>query len=487
MEGVAVPLTKPAFFQSDRLPRWRSALLGGWIWLRLRRRHNPGFVTAAAAGSIGLLLTLLLLLNGGFGLGGADKNSEPEVATETDLGAPSDTPPEESRTIAGVSRTGFDGDGAGVGGVTGKAMHSERADDDAGILIGTRGGKPANASGRAISKRDRPAFEDEQLTSQEEPESNAPPATMPEKAVATRALPPKVEEKEEEEDAKSEDDRGFLPEDDPLTRRDDDKPADESPLARTKPAVGAIPLLADDNATEEPADDPKDDVKLVEDEPQKSQPQATTVVTAAPKSDKLAEDAPIGGDDPFLQPKSRSSWKDSKAKPLPPVKEPIAAEPTQSRAVETAVYATTPEPQEATPRPTQARPPAEPSTLALEIRAPKNITPGQTFDLEFVVTNTSRQAVEGASLSVALPPGLVHPQGPDLEQPIVSIAGCQQYRGRMKVKAVGTGELSPRADVSVRGKTGAQSTITLRVGDTSRQVRSSPFDPCACEPIRPVR
>jgi hypothetical protein len=54
-EGADVPLpkTKPAFFRSDRQPSWRSALIDAWLWLRLRFHRNPGFVTAAVAGSWG--------------------------------------------------------------------------------------------------------------------------------------------------------------------------------------------------------------------------------------------------------------------------------------------------------------------------------------------------------------------------------------------------------------------------------------------------
>jgi hypothetical protein len=39
-----------------------------WLWLRVRWRHNPGFVAAAAAGSIGLILALGLVIQGGIRL-----------------------------------------------------------------------------------------------------------------------------------------------------------------------------------------------------------------------------------------------------------------------------------------------------------------------------------------------------------------------------------------------------------------------------------
>src|SRR5262249_36553963 len=61
MEGVAVPLLKPAFFRLDRLPWWRASLLGAWLRMRLKFHRQPGFIVAAAAGSAGLILTLVLL------------------------------------------------------------------------------------------------------------------------------------------------------------------------------------------------------------------------------------------------------------------------------------------------------------------------------------------------------------------------------------------------------------------------------------------
>lgn len=464
MEGVAVPLTKPVFFQSDRHSRWRTATVGAWLWLRLRFRHNPGFVTAAGAGSIGLLLALYLLLNGGLGYFGGEK-AETEGIVNEDLGEEEKLPPRRdalvssSRVKSDSERFGFGEDGGG------RAFLPPKSADDDDISD-----KPTLAKPRKLPRiDDEPVLADEPAN--EEPEPSDPPAIVPERAVASRDKQPKEEEPEVEEEPKSDDDGGFLPNREPLTARDEEKPTDDDATpARGKPVLATLPVVADEK--EEAAE-----------EPPKSQSQTTIVTIGDPLSKSTEEETPAADDDSFVRPQSKSSWKDSKAKPLPPMKEPANGSATQSRAVETAVFAT---PEREVPKPTPARPSAEPAKLDLEIRAPKSVSPGQTFDLEFIVTNNSRQPVEGASLSVALPPGLVHPQGPELEQSIVSIGGCQQYRGRMKVKAVGAGEVSPRADVSVRGTIGAQTSITLRVG-TARVVRSGSFDPCACEPIRTFR
>lgn len=497
MEGVIVPLTKPAFFQSDRLPKWRTAGLAGWIWLRIRFRHNPGFVTAAAAGSIGLVLTLLLLLNGGFGYFGGAKPDESEVADQADLGEPSDPAPDKkSRTTVGLTGFGFDDDQSGKGGGAGAGDRAQpdRDRDDAPIVPRPKGGKPP--ASRSVSQSERPSLDDGPLLGDDSPKeetgSKEPPAIGREKSVAVRVAQPKVavkEEEEEDEQPKAENDHGALTSDEPTTSRDEPRVlAEDARPARRQPSLGALPQLADDNATDKPSDNADDqDTKLADDEPRKSPPKVTTVVTAAPQTNDTAESAPAGDDDPFLHPQTRSSWKDSKAKPFPPVKEPETATGTRSRAIETAVYAT-PEPQAPKEAPKATKTPAstESGRLALEIRAPKYISPGQTFDLEFIVANTSRQPVEGALLSVALPPGIEHPQGPDLEQPIASLAGCHVYRGRMKVKATSAGEVSLRADVSIGERIGAQSTMPLRVG-SPRAARSGRFDPCVCEPIRPWR
>jgi hypothetical protein len=449
------------------------------MWLRLRFRHNPGFVTAATAGSIGLLLALYLLLNGGLGYFGGEK-AETEGIANDDLGEEEKLLPRRDSLVSAPrvksdsDRFGFGEDGRG------RAFLPPKTADDDDISD-----KPSLARPRKLPRiDDEPVLAEE--PSNEEPDSNDPPAIVTERAVASRDKQPKEEEPEEEDEPKSDDDGGFLPNHEPVVARSEEKPAeDDTPPARTKPALATLPVFVDDNEKdddvkkegEKTADEKKDD------EPQKSISQTTIVASGDPQSKAIEAEIPAADDDPFVSPQRPSSWRDSKAKPLPPVKEPVAGSARQSRAVETAVFAT---PEREAPRTTQARPSAEPAKLDLEIRAPKSVSPGQTFDIEFIVTNNSRQSVEGANLSVALPPGLVHPQGPELEQPIASIAGCQQYRGRMKVKAVGSGELSPRADVSVRGTIGAQSSVTLRVG-TARVVRSGSFDPCACEPIRTVR
>src|SRR5262249_42007038 len=63
------------------------------LWTRLREqwRQNPGFVTAAAAGSLGLLLTLAIVIQGGIEL---LDDSTPDDLTEdfaaADLGDPDD-------------------------------------------------------------------------------------------------------------------------------------------------------------------------------------------------------------------------------------------------------------------------------------------------------------------------------------------------------------------------------------------------------------
>jgi hypothetical protein len=506
MEGVAVPLTKPAFIESDRRPRWRTFLLGCWIWLRLRFRHNPGFVTAAITGSIGLVLTLLLLLNGGIGLNATGKSEESDQDVTANLGTEGDLPPAEKTDDANLAldlrvssappgrlpEEVFD-----VEDLSEKKVDRDNSDERDNRLADARSSVPARpvsskpGLSRAPARSTRPSFdEDDPSDSRDEPESNELPALSPGRASLRGGEESreeeKVEEQEEEAEQKPDNDRDSLLDNLPLRLRND-APADTEDAVpeETKPVRRSPPELAEDD----PADKMETETEPFVVEQRKTQTRGTTVVKAVPPLQKIEDEPSATEDDRYLQPKRSATWKDSKARPLPPVREApresVAESPAQNREVEAAVFAE-PRQREESSRPMPDRDSADRPKLSLEIRAPKYVSPGQLFDLDFIVTNNSRQPVEGASLSVVLPAGLVHPQGAELEQSILSIGGCEQYRGRLRVKAVGSGEVTPRADVSVRGKMGVQMALTLRVG-TVRTVRSATLDACECEPLLLVR
>src|SRR6188768_4077415 len=92
MEGVAVPLPKPVFFRFDRLTGWRSTLFGAWLRVRARFHRNPGFATAAVAGSAGLILTVVMLAGHGWGRLPGGSIESPDAEATPVLGASTDTP-----------------------------------------------------------------------------------------------------------------------------------------------------------------------------------------------------------------------------------------------------------------------------------------------------------------------------------------------------------------------------------------------------------
>ncbi|HTI49339.1 MAG TPA: hypothetical protein VL475_00255, partial [Planctomycetaceae bacterium] len=266
-----MPLPKPAFFQSDRLPRWRSALAGGWIWLRLKFRHNPGFVTAAAAGSVGLVLTAILLLNGRFGIPGASKTAEPEIADDAELGEPEGTPSNHlvSAFPADAACNAREGGGT-IGGVASRgskvAPKEEDLWNDEEPAERATGTVAARETGAGTSPRfKRTPFDEEPLEADKQDAqprpidraepllvANEPPdnSTGISEPTGSADETSKVEEEDEPAPQKSltgriaepanekepEESHGFLSDDEPLTSHEEEQPAtSRAPATRAKP------------------------------------------------------------------------------------------------------------------------------------------------------------------------------------------------------------------------------------------------------------
>jgi hypothetical protein len=474
-------------------------------------------MTAAAAGSVGLVLTAILLLNGVLAFPGGAQPEEPEIAGNVELGEPEEAPADQfaARVPPAVTNEVRDDREPGSGAA------DRRSNDGTGDMI-WNDNEPvmpalqslATSGAIAPSRINRAPIEEDPF------EENAPPA---ERAPADRSEPllvanelpaladgasqpvelPELADEplnvEEEEPAPTEPLTGRITE--PANESDADVPPGSlsdggPPISEKEQRSADFDGAAPDAETRERADvlqNADSDQELPPIVPRKP----TAGMTGPPPKPPSAPETLPEDDEQFIEPQSEPGWKYSTTDPPPAREEPVpesVARPApgaspgpaaRSRAVETAVYAT-PNAPASEPKPGD-REPANPSVasdrLSLEIRAPKNVSPGQLVELEFVVTNNSDSPVTGANLSVALPPGLAHPLGPDLEQSIKSLAGCQRYRTRLTVKATAAGDASPRADLSLGGKITTKTTATLRVAAPGE---SRPLDPCACNAIGPL-
>lgn len=455
---------KPGFFKSDRWPRWQAALLVAWGWFRLRFRSNPGFMTAAVSGSIGLLLALILLL-GGWRLPGPAK---PEVAQDDET--------ESSLNGAGegLAASHFGQDDAGP------EEDSLEDDEDEDLFHKSQ---PAFQPVRRVPEprvarlQEDPIVADDEETADEEQESEM-------SAPARRTIglhddesgidrdEPKGEEEDEERPSIASSTRSPFADDDEAEEENEAEPETQA----NEPMVAAVPI--DPEFAEEPVKIEEPEIAEDEDdaprEPEFPAKPTRVIADAERPAPVEAEDE----DEPFAEPRSEprpkptTGWKNTPPRSSAGAGASPAQSVEQSRAVETAVYAAPAK--ETSPAPRQIAPAdsAEPaSDIALSASGPKQISAGRNFEYEFVVTNHGRRAVDGAILSVTLPRGVSHPLGSEVEHTVPRLCPGQKHRVRLKVDATSSGEAVAQAQVTWLGQVAARS--TARVQLTSAGDRSS--------------
>jgi hypothetical protein len=474
-----VSSTKPAFFQSDRQPRWRSALRGAALWIRVRFRHNPGFVTAAVAGSAGLILTLILVLSNGFSIFDRPVDT---ADIETDPGAElgeADAAPEEADDFAlqpvgkarltGVRRDPFEIDDE----------NSDETDRDEPIVAQA---KTSQARERSLSAASRgPSFDDEPLTSDDD-------STEP-RAIRDKTSVGRFDRDDSPTEDNASDTDSIMSDDEPLVAAGDD--AEEERDARPEPRTKVKSILSDadtDTDTDSNTDDDAARNETASDSGIRAD-ESLEDVRPARKSKSPPVSLPVEATDdeePLLKTSeptptapSRPGWKNSATRSRPTGETPAAATSEQSRAVETAVFAP-PEsssPPREIPAPVRGVERAASSPLTLSMNVPRAVSAGQNLDLEFRVTNTGRTTVRKVTLSVALPTGLEHPLGPEVEQSIAELAPGQTHRGRLRVRAAAPGSYSPRADIAIGRETLAKTTQTLRIDGASSSAQACPPAP----------
>jgi len=520
-EGVTVPVQIPAFFQSDRRPKWLAYLTTVAVGLRLRFRRNPGFTMATVAGSAGLVLALILLLNGGMAYFSKSKDVEEIAETGASLGEEAPSPGVDVE-LAGSSRSPAREsllppldyrreNKIEPAKAKGSSRHrdesflseEESEADEPQVSVVSRSTETKATSPTAASELTEDPFNGDEPKDLEEEEDDPPalPATTKPQSTAIAGLYSDSEEKDEADAAEAIDEDRLMAADKPIaTPSPPEKPRMPVESKTSAPVEKKRePLFADDDrlgdSQEEEESTPPQTGRgstTVVRTPARSSPPVPPVLdndfrdAFSPPQEKAVES---GSPPESSQP--RSGWKYSTTKPRKPASEPANESANEAPMVETAVYAA-PETKPVTPEakpaaPTKPSPAAtakeqHDASLKLAIKAPQNVGVGQTFDLEFTVTNTGPSPIHGALLSVYLPGGLQHSLGPDLEKPIGLLAPGQSYRSRLTVKATGAGDVTPKADVTVKGQEEARSTTTLRVGST-RAAGPAQLPDCACEPV----
>jgi hypothetical protein len=396
--------------------------------MKSRWRHNPGFLAAAAAGSIGLLLAVVLGLQGAFRL-------------------LDDTPTGED--LSDDSLTAFPGDKSG----------DDWRGQSTEPTLGTDDAPPGGSSATLLADRRH----DSDLGADEPLDDMSASKIAKAKGSA--------------------DDRG-----DPF-EMDDEAEADDGPVSikpRRRHPVRENPLVEEDDSPRKTVqlpvdvdDDPETADSEADAEPDKIAAKSTTEKQSATKSttgpsfggdeadttnrdtpDEPSESAlPIANDKEPRAP----GWKNQKSKPLPATDGPQSVA-QKSSAVETVIYATPGTDTSASDdRAADAAVEVKPSRLLLEIAGPRSARVGQTCNFEIRVKNRGRTPVEKITLSVELPAELVHDVAQSLEQEVSMIGPGQTYRALVRTRAKASGEATLNADVAIDDETDAKTSGTIEI------------------------
>jgi uncharacterized repeat protein (TIGR01451 family) len=89
--------------------------------------------------------------------------------------------------------------------------------------------------------------------------------------------------------------------------------------------------------------------------------------------------------------------------------------------------------------------------LVLEVRAPEGAGVGSPVNLWLTVRNRGEAAARNVSLQTVLPPGLSHPQGPDLESPLGTLAPGAERTLPLPVTPTRPGTFRARVSAQAEG------------------------------------
>ena len=468
-------------------------------WLRLEQRweDNPGFVAAAAAGSLGLLLTAAMLVNAGLDwlqetptgdeialessnfvdpeLGdsrsdeilvmrgrklvarGRNEDTNRYRAADDDSGDTSDPLAESrrrTRPVIGRSDEDFadvDSDDStetalptriAKVNIAPQRQNSFDDGDESTEEITDRSTEESDVAGQlrvgTLPVQRPDAFDDNKEESA--PEESAAKRPLAEMRVASQPLVLQPLEMDDEEES---------------AMTDTDQPVgtdSKSPLpepARLKPASQPSIANADSNLVKPVENDDRvDDDRLERN-----------------RSIDLVR-APAGR----AVPEKDFRWKQQRTKDVFESAAPAIAA-RQSRPVETKIFAapkarSVPVVNETrTPRERSAAPP-----LRLAISGPPSVGIGQPCHFEIRVTNTGSVPAYRLVVSAELPEGLVHDVAQSLEQQIDTLAPGATYRARLRLRGAAAGEKTIRAEVGTVDQTALQLSANVQVTSTTSTV-----------------
>lgn len=403
----------------DWIKEWACRMIRLSAWLKRCSRQNPGFVAAAAAGTVGLLLAIGPLIDAGRSwLYGTDE----VVDAENDA---------EAATL---------GDPIGYA-----PAGSDEATSDPFT-------EPMTAMGRAGRRQQEEAAEE--MADELEEAAEIVAQTTP---IRKRLVLDVEEEQIGEETA----DQSPLPA--------DDEPAGHATVPVLVKGPAMLPVeVADNEAGEGPGDETAEDTGTQSSplQPKKLQSEIETVgaTEIEPDADEVQSDAP--------------GWKLPPAK-VSPQGAPSVASARQSRPAETVIIAT-PARRPAAKSAASSSRPSDARPLRLEISGPKSASLEQTCAYEIRVKNAGIAPVRQLTLSVELPEGLDHELAPVLVQRVDSIAAGQTYRALLRVRTSARGKKTFQARIATPDGTNVQSSATVDVNRaTGRTAKAgTPADCC---------
>jgi len=472
------------------IARVRRRIARAFLPLKERARKNPGFLAAAGAGALGLVLALGLLVNTGLNwLNRPADDSDVEMTAgepDADLGAEGDLLESASPYAESFAAMRADSER--------EKLKARNDDDDA--ILGSRAAADAVGAGRrrhvlddeeslevddGQSRQDaeeehplarRFTRNDDFETADDEVISDHPLAERDARRRARVELPADLDAESEFDDLKGQ-------------QREDDQELSSDPpktlKGGNKPPAASHPLAADEGEDEDLGD--------VLDSKASSRPErAAIVVDDAPDEETPAQPAEL----------SARGWKRQ-----PPHDAETAApllSTRRSRPVETVIYAA-PEPDSAK----RTGPAASENSagrengavsnglapkpqLRVEVVGPRSILTGQTCDLEIRVLNAGRAPAQKLALEVELPAGLEHEVARNLTQKIGELPAGATHRALLKLKARVPGKAVLQIDVERDGEVVASSSANIvgyerGAGGNSATAERLVLPECCCPPL----
>lgn len=495
---------RPVFIRQP--VRWVLALFAeGWLRLEQRWEDNPGFVAAAAAGSLGLLLTAAMLINAGLGWM-QDPSADDEFAAESpelrDSGlAESEAVDADLGEASRDEMLVFKERKTGALRWTPAADNNQADDDESGD------GSEAFADSRTSARSGGRRFDDDFA---EDDADDSTETTTPVRIAKTNTAP-QLRNPFDDDDASEEVTEGSTAE----FKKAPEKVAGELPVQRLDS------LDDDDSATDEPAAKGPLPEMRVASQPQVLQPlgvddeeESSTADTdqLAEKESKSPSPEPgrlkaieknadvddrrpqrrsidlVQGSAEKAVPREEDRWKQQRTKSVAERDAPAVAA-RQSRPVETKIFAA-PQPRSVQPRTApvarENRAQREKSTgplLRLVISGPPSVGVGKPCQIEIRVTNTSSVPAHHLVVSAELPEGLVHEVAQSLEQNIETLAPGATYRALLRLRGEAIGEKTIRAEVESGDRAALQLSAKVRVTPASEGSTTIGTSDCYCAPL----